>query len=302
MRVLYNPTLSEAGVLKCAARKPRAADPLDFQVWAERFTDSDLACHTCAALCLIRNTCWKQHPLRPSGPGYKWLSALHSGALPLVLDICRLSAPPCGMMRAYLLTCTIWPVCACLTATGVPLSAPWQVYKQNALSCNCIAYSHFSVCAIKKVSCTAWPAHPVIIVLFFLLCCKPLPTHVLSSTTFTADLRCCSCLQAPLVIHAPHALPMYRDDQHKRKRKSERDRDDAAKFRKPQAGQSAAQLGRGAGGNIGATGGTLLTQYVLKSQVSLLTATPHQMTSLSFSYSSDSKASESEATPMKAPQ
>lgn len=72
--------------------------------------------------------------------------------------------------------------------------------------------------------------------------------------------------QAPLVIHAPHALPMYRDDQHKRKRKSERDRDDAAKFRKPQAGQSAAQLGRGAGGNIGATGGTLLTQYVLKSQ------------------------------------
>ena len=94
------------------------------------------------------------------------------------------------------------------------------------------------------------------------------PTHALNSTTFTADKRGNSCLQAPLVIHAPHALPMYRDDQHKRKRKSERDRDDAAKFRKPQAGQSASQLGRGAGGNIGATGGTLLTQYVLKSQVS----------------------------------
>ena len=95
------------------------------------------------------------------------------------------------------------------------------------------------------------------------------PCTTLSLSTHSADMRSYSCLQAPLVIHAPHALPMYRDDQHKRKRKSERDRDDAAKFRKPQAGQSAAQLGRGAGGNIGATGGTLLTQYVLKSQVSL---------------------------------
>lgn len=291
MRVLYNPTLSEAGVLKCAARKPRAADPLDFQVWAERFMDSDLACHTCAALCLIRNTCWKQHPLRPSGPGYRWLSALHSYAPPLVPDTCRLSAPPWGMMHAYLLTCTVWPVCACLSATGVPLSAPWQAYKHSHLQ-PLLYVCHqegFVRCMASKVCYHSF------------LCCKPLPTHALSSTTFTADMRCCSCLQAPLVIHAPHALPMYRDDQHKRKRKSERDRDDAAKFRKPQAGQSAAQLGRGAGGNIGATGGTLLTQYVLKSQVSPLTATPHQMTSSSFSHSGESKASESEATPMKAP-
>ena len=42
MRVLYNPTLSEAGVLKCAARKPRAADPLDFQVRAESLIGSTL--------------------------------------------------------------------------------------------------------------------------------------------------------------------------------------------------------------------------------------------------------------------
>ena len=95
------------------------------------------------------------------------------------------------------------------------------------------------------------------------------PCNALSLSKRSPDVSGSSCLQAPLVISNPHALPMYRDDQHKRKRKSERDRDDAAKFRKPQAGQSAAQLGRGAGGNIGATGGTLLTQYVLKSQVSL---------------------------------
>ena len=95
------------------------------------------------------------------------------------------------------------------------------------------------------------------------------PCNALSLSKGSSDMSGSSCLQAPLVISNPHALPMYRDDQHKRKRKSERDRDDAAKFRKPQAGQSAAQLGRGAGGNIGATGGTLLTQYVLKAQVSL---------------------------------
>lgn len=32
MRALYNPTFSERGVLLCAARKPRAKDPLDFEV------------------------------------------------------------------------------------------------------------------------------------------------------------------------------------------------------------------------------------------------------------------------------
>ena len=32
VRVLYSPSLSERGVLLCAHRKPRAADPFDFQV------------------------------------------------------------------------------------------------------------------------------------------------------------------------------------------------------------------------------------------------------------------------------
>ncbi len=32
VRGLYDPTLSERGVLLCAARKPRAKDPLDFEV------------------------------------------------------------------------------------------------------------------------------------------------------------------------------------------------------------------------------------------------------------------------------
>lgn len=32
VRALYNPTLSERGVLLCAARKPRTKDPLDFEV------------------------------------------------------------------------------------------------------------------------------------------------------------------------------------------------------------------------------------------------------------------------------
>ena len=32
VRALYDPTLSERGVLLCAARKPRAKDPLDFEV------------------------------------------------------------------------------------------------------------------------------------------------------------------------------------------------------------------------------------------------------------------------------
>ena len=32
VRALYDPTLSERGVLLCAARKPRVKDPLDFEV------------------------------------------------------------------------------------------------------------------------------------------------------------------------------------------------------------------------------------------------------------------------------
>ena len=75
-------------------------------------------------------------------------------------------------------------------------------------------------------------------------------------------------LQAPLVIHTPHALPMFKEAKQIRKRKSERDHDDAVKFHKPEVGSSAATLGRGAAGLIGKTGGTLLTQYILKNHVS----------------------------------
>ena len=77
-------------------------------------------------------------------------------------------------------------------------------------------------------------------------------------------------LQAPLVIHTPHALPMFKEAKQIRKRKSERDHDDAVKFHKPEVGSSAATLGRGAAGLIGKTGGTLLTQYILKNHVSPL--------------------------------
>ena len=78
-------------------------------------------------------------------------------------------------------------------------------------------------------------------------------------------------VQAPLVIHTPHALPMFKEAKQIRKRKSERDHDDAVKFHKPEVGSSAATLGRGAAGLIGKTGGTLLTQYILKNHVSPLT-------------------------------
>ena len=81
-------------------------------------------------------------------------------------------------------------------------------------------------------------------------------------------------LQAPIVIHTPHALPMFKEAKQIRKRKSERDHDDAVKFHKPEVGSSAATLGRGAAGLIGKTGGTLLTQYILKNHVSLCMVCP----------------------------
>ncbi|CAL8470106.1 g9648 [Coccomyxa elongata] len=71
--------------------------------------------------------------------------------------------------------------------------------------------------------------------------------------------------QAPLVIHTPHALPLFREDKPGGKRKREKDRMDPIKSRAPERG-SAADLGVGTGGKIGVTGGTLLTQYILKNQ------------------------------------
>ena len=89
------------------------------------------------------------------------------------------------------------------------------------------------------------------------------------------------CVQAPLVIHNPHALPMYREDRPHGKRKREKDRMDPVKSQAPERG-SAAQLKPGTGGTIGSTGGTLLTQYILKNQVrsaSMLDTTAPRQTS-----------------------
>ena len=69
---------------------------------------------------------------------------------------------------------------------------------------------------------------------------------------------------------------MFKEAKQIRKRKSERDHDDAVKFHKPEVGSSAATLGRGAAGLIGKTGGTLLTQYILKNHVSSCMTGPEQ--------------------------
>lgn len=57
VRALYDPTLSERGVLLCAARKPRAKDPLDFEVSSQPWNCAQCIAMRCstvdvAALCL----------------------------------------------------------------------------------------------------------------------------------------------------------------------------------------------------------------------------------------------------------
>lgn len=66
----------------------------------------------------------------------------------------------------------------------------------------------------------------------------------------------------PLVIKTPHALPMYREDTG-RKRSRLKERQDPIKTRKPDPGATA---GMGRAGRIGNTGGTLLTQHLLKTR------------------------------------
>ena len=78
--------------------------------------------------------------------------------------------------------------------------------------------------------------------------------------------------QLPLVIKNPHALPMYReDDGASRKRPYERAADEAIRTKRPEFGSGAGvgSLAKGKGGKVGTTGGTLLTQYILKNQVRL---------------------------------
>lgn len=72
-------------------------------------------------------------------------------------------------------------------------------------------------------------------------------------------------LQAPLVIHNPHALPLFREVRGSKRHLDGRPKD-AAERMKPDVGATSVK-GTGTGGEIGVTGGTLLTQYVLKNQV-----------------------------------
>lgn len=59
---------------------------------------------------------------------------------------------------------------------------------------------------------------------------------------------------------------MYREDDNRgRKRPHELAADEAVRTKRPDPGAGVA--GKGKGGKIGATGGTILTQYILKNQV-----------------------------------
>ena len=71
VRALYNPTLSERGVLLCAARKPRAKDPLDFEVSPE-------------PMCMMASCCllwWPAGVVRPQ-------QATVCSAVPVMLGPC----------------------------------------------------------------------------------------------------------------------------------------------------------------------------------------------------------------------
>lgn len=65
--------------------------------------------------------------------------------------------------------------------------------------------------------------------------------------------------EAKLVVHNPHALPLFRD-QPSRKRQREKILKDPLKSHKPELPIT----GPGFGGRVGATQGSLLTQYLLK--------------------------------------
>ncbi|PPS00970.1 hypothetical protein GOBAR_AA19702 [Gossypium barbadense] len=71
--------------------------------------------------------------------------------------------------------------------------------------------------------------------------------------------------EAPLVIHNPHALPLFRD-QPSRKRQREKILKDPVKSHKPELPIT----GPGHGGRVGSTKGSLLTQYLLKRLTSCL--------------------------------
>ena len=70
------------------------------------------------------------------------------------------------------------------------------------------------------------------------------------------------------MIHNPHALPLFREVRGSKRHLDGRAKD-AADRMKPDVGATSV-TGTGTGGQIGVTGGTLLTQYVLKNQVRCL--------------------------------
>lgn len=72
----------------------------------------------------------------------------------------------------------------------------------------------------------------------------------------------------PLLVKTPHALPLFREEP-SRRRTREKERQDPRKTRKPDPG---AATGVGRQGRIGATGGTLLTQHLLKTRGKLKAA------------------------------
>lgn len=69
--------------------------------------------------------------------------------------------------------------------------------------------------------------------------------------------------QMPLVIHAPHTLPMYREPRPTKKHKT--DGVPARSSKADAAGMVSATPG--SGGRIGAPAKTLLTQFIMKNQV-----------------------------------
>ena len=73
-------------------------------------------------------------------------------------------------------------------------------------------------------------------------------------------------VQAPLFIHNPHALPLFREERRNKRHLDGRTKD-AHERTKPDPGITALRGQTGTGGEIGATGGTLLTQHVLKHHV-----------------------------------
>jgi hypothetical protein len=102
-------------------------------------------------------------------------------------------------------------------------------------------------------------------------CCLPMHMLPYQAPTCNRDIRrhAAECISlthvlCPPQILAPHALPMYREAQPHKKRKLDKE---AREARKPDLGAAA---GVGKQGRIGTTGGTLLTQHLMKQKGKLV--------------------------------